>query len=244
MCQYQHNITTYNDDISELPEGLAGKMGLVASLVSECRSTSTVKGYYSSFMRWKKWAIQNSIQECLPARSLHVAIYLSCLVQQSKSPSPVIQAFYGIKWAHSVISVKSPTDSDLVKNVLEGAKRRLSHSVQKKEPITPDLIDKMYDATFQEGNLYNQRTICACLLSYSGFLRVSELLSLKICDISFFTTHMSIFIEKSKTDIYRDGNWLVISRTGTKLCPVMNLEKLFSYANLEFSDTYLFRNLT
>ncbi|KAK3083447.1 hypothetical protein FSP39_022942 [Pinctada imbricata] len=160
-------------------------------------------------MRWKKWAIQNSIQECLPARSLHVAIYLSCLVQQSKSPSPVIQAFYGIKWAHSVIRLKSRTDSDLVINVLEGAaKRRLSHSVQKKEPITPDLIDKMYDATFQEGNLYTQRTICACLLSYSGFLRVSELLSLKICDISFFTTHMSIFIEKSKTDIYRDGNCL------------------------------------
>ena len=72
----------------------------------------------------------------------------------------------------------------------------------------------------------NQRTICACLISYAGFLRVSELLHLKLCDIEFYSTHMSLFIESSKTDVYRDGHWLVISRTFTKLvlCPVKNLE--------------------
>ncbi|XP_069134723.1 carboxypeptidase M-like [Argopecten irradians] len=32
---------------------------------------------------------------------------------------------------------------------------------------------------------------------------------------------MEIFIEKSKTDIYRDGAWVVIARTGTRLCPKM-----------------------
>ena len=237
-------LQAYRDDISELSEDLAGKMPLVASLVSESRSSSTVKGYFSAFMRWKSWARQNDIEECLPARSIHVAVYLSCLVEQSKTPSPITQAFYGIKWAHSVISVPSPTDSQLVRNVLEGAKRRIAHAVQKKEPITPDLIEKMYNATFQEGNLSSQRTICACLLSYSGFLRVSELLNLKVCDISFHSTHMSLFIEKSKTDIYRDGSWLIIARTATNLCPVKNLELYFSYGNLEYSENYLFRNIT
>ena len=36
-----------------------------------------------------------------------------------------------------------------------------------------------------------------------------------------YYTHMSIFIESSKTDKYHDGAWVVISRTG--MCPVENL---------------------
>ena len=35
---------------------------------------------------------------------------------------------------------------------------------------------------------------------------------------------MSVFIQKSKTDIYRDGNHIIIARTGNNLCPVNNLE--------------------
>ncbi|KAK3084851.1 hypothetical protein FSP39_020209 [Pinctada imbricata] len=196
-------------------------------------------------MRWKKWATSNQISErqCLPAKAIHVAIYLSSLVQNSQTPSPITQAFYGIRWAHSLISEPSPTDSELVRNVFEGAKRKLAHSVHKKEPITPLLLEKMFDSLYVENNLYNQRIICACLLSYSGFLRCSELLNLKTSDIIFHSSHMSIFIEKSKTDIYRDGNWLLIARTGTKLCPVVNLEKYFKFGNLDHSDLYLFRNI-
>ncbi|CAC5392225.1 unnamed protein product [Mytilus coruscus] len=73
---------------------------------------------------------------------------------------------------HKITSEISPTDSDLVKNILEGAKRRLSVPVKKEEPITPDMLSQMFDKFYCENNLYNQRTICACLLSYSGFLRV------------------------------------------------------------------------
>jgi hypothetical protein len=40
------------------------------------------------------------------------------------------------------------TDSDFVKNILEGAKRRLSVPIKKKDPITPDLLSKMYDNMF------------------------------------------------------------------------------------------------
>ncbi|KAK3105318.1 hypothetical protein FSP39_022401 [Pinctada imbricata] len=233
-------------DILELPEALVAKVHLVTDLIAQCRSTNTIKGYYRAFMRWKSWASSNGIstEEILPAKAFHVSLYLSCLVQQCSSPSPVVTAFYRIKWAHNMISVQSPTDSILVRNVLEGAKRRLSVPVCKKEPITPDLLDKMFNSLFVEGNLYNQRIISACLLSYSGFLRASELLHLKLGDVEFFTTHMRIFIEQSKTDVYRDGNWLVISRCDSKLCPVLNLDRYISYAKISDFDTFLFQNVT
>ena len=55
---------------------------------------------------------------------------------------------------------------------------------------------------------------------------------------------MSLFIESSKTDVYRDGHWLVISRTFTKLCPVKNLELYLQLAQFTDSDSYLFQNVT
>ncbi|XP_033729279.1 uncharacterized protein LOC117318361 [Pecten maximus] len=41
--------------------------------------------------------------------------------------------------------------------------------------------------------------------NWAGFLRSAEVLALMRCDIKVSSTHMEIFIEKSKTDIYRDG---------------------------------------
>ena len=62
-------------------------------------------------------------------------------------------------------------------------------------------------------------------------MRISELLNLRRTDIQFFASHITVFIEKSKTDIYRDGSWLVIAKTGNLLCPVKNL-KLFLLIDL------------
>ena len=103
----------------------------------------------------------------------------------------------------------------------------------------------MYNTLYSEGNVYNQRTICACLIAYSGFLRSNELLGIKRSDIVIDTSHMSIFFEHSKTDIYRDGAWVLISRTQSVLCPVMNTERYLQWASIpDDSDVFIFRNLT
>ena len=50
--------------------------------------------------------------------------------------------------------------------------------------------------------------------------------------------------KKSKTDIYRDGDRIVIARTDNKLCPVQNLENYLEWScNPSGRDVYLFRNL-
>ena len=51
-----------------------------------------------------------------------------------------------------------------------------------------------------------------CVLSFMGFLRFSEVINLKNSDIILKETHMSIFIEKSKTDVYREGYWMHLSK--------------------------------
>ena len=108
----------------------------------DCKSGNTVRKYYYGFLRWKKWEKLQGISDVdvLSAKPIHVALYLTCLVQQISSSGPTNQAFYSIRWAHSIVSVISPTESFLVKNVLEGAKRRLAVPTKKKKTISTENV--------------------------------------------------------------------------------------------------------
>ena len=57
---------------------------------------------------------------------------------------------------------------------------------------------------------------------------------------------MEIFVESSKTEQLRDGAWVVIACTGSKLCPVAMLERYIIMQLADMSvkrDSYLFRGL-
>lgn len=218
-------------------------MSLLPGILQSSRADSTTKQYCASFLKFKKWAKIQGIgdQDIFPSKVLHVSIYLACLSQQANSPSSVNEAFYGIKWAHDITGCSSPTDNQLVRNILEGAKRILAKPISKKEPITVELLRKMYYKLFDRNNLYNQRTICMCLLSFSGFLRSKELINIKRSDVFLFSDHVEIFIESSKTDVYRDGTRVVIARVFSDLCPVSNLELYFGLAGIQDdSQGYVF----
>ena len=243
LCFIHLFFQSYSGEIENLPDVLVDKVPSIPEILKDARADSTTKSYNRSFMRWKRWALGNSVGEkdIFPANAFVFAIYLCSVVQSSSSFSTVSKAYYSVKWIHDLYGMKSPTDSLLVKNILESAKRRLSKCVVKKEPVTVDILLKMFNSLYCEKDMKNQRTICACLLAYAGFLRSDELLKIRRSDIIFHDTYINIFIESSKTDIYRDGHWLTISRTGTILCPVLNLERYLTWANINSdSDMYLF----
>ena len=55
---------------------------------------------------------------------------------------------------------------------------------------------------------------------------------------------MEIFVESSKTDQLRDAMWVVIARSGSKLCPVAMLERYMRIADISVKrERYLFRDL-
>ena len=60
-----------------------------------------------------------------------------------------------------------------------------------------------------------------------------------------FDTHIKLYIEKSKTDIYRRGNSVVLASTNTACCTVVWLKRYSELANLHFnSDSYFVRALS
>ena len=62
-------------------------------------------------------------------------------------------------------------------------------------------------------DLADIRVIAWCLTSFAGFLRYSELATLKEADVRFFNDHLESFIESSKTDQFGDGS-TVAANTG------------------------------
>ena len=56
---------------------------------------------------------------------------------------------------------------------------------------------------------------------------------------------MRVFIERSKTDVYRDGAWVLVAETATPTCPVALCKRYFDSAHiLPCSQEYIFRSLS
>lgn len=176
-----------------------------------------------------------------PAQSIHVAMYLSTLIDEGKSDSVITAAFYGIKWFHNINDTTDPTESAIVKSMLECAKRSNSKPI-KKDIISSEHLIALCDMFAKSTDTLVMRDLAMIMLCYSGFLRFSEVSELQGCDVNFKTEHCSLFIKKSKTDIYRAGREVVIANGITSACPVTVLKKYMHLIGLTTeSDFFLFR---
>ena len=93
-------------------------------------------------------------------------------------------------------------------------------------------VQSIYSRLFVDRNIYDQRIIYAMLIAFAGILRSSESLQIRFWDVKFEPTYIKTFLEQSKTDQYRDGAWIIISRTGTSLCPVQNSKLYVAFSSI------------
>ena len=72
------------------------------------------------------------------------------------------------------------------------------------------------------------------MLGFAGFLRIDELLDVKLKHIKIKESHLEIIIPKSKTDQHREGHVVYISTI--KCCPVKYLEAYLQKPKLDISN--------
>ena len=217
----------------------------IPETLTQSRAPNTVKNYSLAFKKWHSWTESFSEVKSLPSKDLHVALYLVNLIQNGESFAVIKNTFYAIKFFHNLGNWKDPCESSLCTNILEAAKRISSKTTNKKQPISVDDLQKIFElCNGLEGSLLELRNLCFIILSFVGFLRFSEVSALKKGNISFHETHMTLFIERSKTDVYRDGNKLYIAKTGSDLCPVSILKLYLEKAKISSDEDYIFRQLS
>ena len=127
--------------------------------------------------------------------------------------------------------------SHLITKVFEGVKRLSGYTENPKSPLSNSDLKRAFQYLGGvEKNLTNSR--------FMGFLRFSELSTLKHSDFILHNTHMSIFIEKSKTDIYRKGHWLHLAKLNSNLCQLDLTKRYFVLAGIDKQcDKHIFRGI-
>lgn len=208
------------------------------------KSKNTIKVYDYAFKKFNIWCTNYDLC-ALPSSVANIALYLSYLIQLEVSSSVLQNAYYAIKWEHELNLYNSVFSETFLQLILEGGTRILSKPVNKKEPITAEILQKVFNNYEDLNNIKNLRICCLMLLGYAGFMRFSELANIKASNLTFQKSHLEIIIESSKTDVYRQGNTICIARTNTDLCPVTTLERYLKLTNISvISSEYVFRAIT
>ena len=86
------------------------------------------------------------------------------------------------------------------------------------------------------------RDLTMILLSFAGFLRFDEVSSLLCSDVKIECEYLFLFIRKSKTDQYRNGNEVLIAKGETIACPFSMFIRYVELSGMNLdSDFYIFR---
>ena len=161
----------------------------MATHILASRADSTVTKYSNQIKHFKEFCEEKGFPST-PANSIHVAIYLSHLIDNGKSDKVITSVFYAIKWMHNINDYIDPTESSFVKNILECAKRLNSKPIVKKETISSDLLIELCNIYNTSTDVIDLRDLTMILLCYSGFLRFSEVSDLRCNDISFKSDYL------------------------------------------------------
>ena len=127
---------------------------------------------------------------------------------QSNESYPVIRmSYYTIKCFNEFFTGGRGLATHFSTKVLEGIKWLSGYTENPKSPLSSsDLKNALQYMGGVEMNLTNLRLTMILGLSLMGFLIFSKLSNLKCRDFILNNTHMSIFKENSKRDIYRKGH--------------------------------------
>lgn len=174
---------------SDAFDELSSKM---ADAIVKSKSKNTNDKYFHYFKKWESFIKANG-GSALPASPIHIALYLTDLIDKQYSYSVISASVYSIKWAHSLKNLPDPTNNMFVTNLLESAKRTQSRSANKKEPVSSEMLISLCLKYRESVDILIVRDLCMILVGYCAFLRYDEISSLHCNDIAFFDNHLRVY---------------------------------------------------
>ena len=92
-------------------------------------------------------------------------------------------------------------------------------------------------------NLANHRLLTITVIAFCGFMGFSEVSRLRRSDFVFSSTYVKVFVEKIKTDIYREGMWVYIPAS-SKICSLKQLKYYLALSKIsENSEEFIYGGL-
>ena len=167
----------------------------LSRVVLNVKAPNTTVRYPYGWNRWKMWCKSKIGITYIHAQPILVVLYLRHLLNSAKTISPIDTAVYSICYGHSLAGLPSPTEHPLAQSMYEGCKRILATPREPKDPVQPHMLEKL----IQKHGHTTASTADLCLLfivlvGYSGFLRISKILSIQVRHIHLMPEGMSVFL--------------------------------------------------
>ena len=138
-----------------------------------------------------------------------------------------------LKWLHSFTpdDGPNPLDNACCRSMIECAKRTRSLPVSKKKPVDADVVKSIVDRFDAEGaSLKDLRIAALTSLGFAGFFRFNELANIQPNHILFHEDFVKVFVPRSKTDVYREGNYVYISKLDSRrYCVGISKQPILTY---------------
>jgi len=212
-------------------EPLARYLGQARAYAALARSPRTLKAYRSDWTDFEAFC-RRSGQGSLPASPEVVALYLTYLAdEQRRKTSTLGRRLAAISQAHQAAGFPTPTGESVVRSVMAGIRRVHGTEAGAKTALSPELLRKIVAAL--PDTVRGRRDRALLLVGFTGALRRSELVALKVEDIAFEGQGMVLTIRHSKTDPEAGGQLVGIPRgKSAETCPVRALQTWLESAGI------------
>ncbi|MDZ4721954.1 MAG: site-specific integrase [Roseiflexaceae bacterium] len=200
---------------------------------------NTRQAYASDWHRFTIWCATHQ-RRALPATPETILGYIGTLVDQVQVAT-IDRRLCGIAFYHRQARQPDPTDDPEVATVLRGIRRKQGTAPIGKVPITVDLLRTLVAACGENYRGIQERALL--LLGFAGAFRRSELVAVRVDDLTFVPEGLIVRVRRSKTDQIGLGTAKGIPY-GANLatCPVRAVRAWLKIAGLRSGQ--VFRALT
>jgi site-specific recombinase XerD len=224
-----------SSDLALLPQvEVEATRQFLAAQVSE----ATLRAYRTDARIFSDWCASRGVS-AMPASAEVVATYLSSMATEGSKFSTISRRMAAIRFAHEAADLESPTSSRTVRAAVAGIRRTIGTAQVKKAPATGARIVEMIRLC--PATLTGLRDKAMLLIGFAGAFRRSELVALRVEDITEVEGGLRVMIRRSKTDQDGAGQEIAIAR-GAVHCPVQALKTWLAAAAI--TEGPIFRKVT
>ncbi len=174
-------------------------------LIRAARAKATIDKYDSQLRSCLAFLAEARLPCVLPLAAEHVADWLAHLSSLGRAISTLESAVAAIRWAHVSAFLPDPTTSKRVHLTLEGAKRVNARPVQHHPCLPQPFLVALVESSVHSTSPHQLQLAAMVAVTFSTALRISELLSLCVSDLSLLPSSASVHVSSGKTDQLRVG---------------------------------------
>ncbi|MFC6635744.1 site-specific integrase [Microbulbifer taiwanensis] len=191
----------------------------VQRYLREATSDSTRRAYRSAIRQFEKWGGR------LPTDSDHIVRYLLDRAE-SVNPRTLDLHLTAIGQWHKLQGIANPADTALVQKTMTGIRRLHGTPKQKAKALRLEHIAAMtrYLRALPQSRK-NLRDLALVLTAYFGAFRRSELVAIRVADLTWEDEGLIVRLPKSKTDQGGEGLMRALPYGDAPVCPATALRQ-------------------